>query len=423
VTTNVLPTHRAPLPVNGSLPEAVWAYFAQHAWEHHPVVIPGWENGPLLSPEELLATVSVASQQFQAGDPRAQFTLWVAREIVPVDICLLPKTEDRTLDSYLQRVEQTLNGREFTILLANPHLFDSRLYASARCFLRGLHEQAGIACGGVDTGVFLGRYDKTPFGIHRGQMSVMTFPTVGQKSFRLWSRGYGEKHIDIQDSLEYPNHIAESIAITASPGDLLYWPADYWHIAETSPGYTATWNIGFWWDRPSLGRVLYRLSEILTSKTQLVAECFALDSSLATGAPNGTALPKSTHNALVGLREAVAAPTLERLLVLDWLATTSADGFRNVPALLELDRVPMDLSVRPLIFDGVACVRTAPLLGGELAIAANGHLLLASSTQELEEALATLIPGEPISAKLRSFPDLLVFLFRSGCLISPIPDS
>jgi 50S ribosomal protein L16 3-hydroxylase len=365
----------------------------------------------LLSPEELLGSLVCSAAAHQNGDRGSPFAFWIDGVKCPLDETLLPNTSDVTLNDYVARMEATLNGREFTLLVANPHLFDPHLRSAARRFLRGLYPYTGMPCGGVDTGIFVGRYGKTPFGVHRGQMSVVTFPTVGAKSFRLWPRGYGELHMDLEDSLQYDKHLGASIEIVAHPGDVIYWPADFWHIAETSPGYTATWNIGFWWDRPALARVLVRLSEQLST---LPDASVSLSSTPAVGME--AHLPSQLKAALAAVHQAATDQKLERALLLDWLALISGDGFREIPDLCLLDTSPQ--AAGDLYVDPLARVKCARLPDGDLAIGVNGHLFVTEDSPVLRAALEEISRNRiPSAASESSTSMLLGFLNRAGWFV------
>ncbi|HEX8089452.1 MAG TPA: hypothetical protein VF762_11395, partial [Blastocatellia bacterium] len=248
-----------------TLPDPVWAEFAKN-WEKLATVLPAVLPTPLVDPDMLFDALVRAAGLHRLGVPSVGFSFWInARETKDLGE-LLPRREDKSLIDYDARLADQLRGAEFTLLLANPHLYCDKLWNRVRVFIRGLYRQVGIPCGGVDTGIFLGRYLRTPFGVHRGQMSVLTFPVHGEKHFRLWPRGYGDAHEDIRDSIEYPNHISGSMELRAGEQDMLYWPADYWHIAESAGSFTAALNLGCWWDRPPLSRVLLEVSQHLAEK-------------------------------------------------------------------------------------------------------------------------------------------------------------
>jgi 50S ribosomal protein L16 3-hydroxylase len=398
----------------GTLPDTAWADFGRRHWEREAGVLPDALPGPLIAPEKMLEALVRASELYRAGGSGVQFVFFLDGKPAERFADWLPRAGDPSIEGYVRRVERETGG-EFTLLFANPHLYDGEIWQSARLLLRGLFCQVGIACGGVDTGIFLGRYSKTPFGVHRGQMSVMTFPTLGSKRFRLWRRGYGEAHPDLVDSLYYDAHLEASFELEARPVDILYWPADVWHIAEGSDEPTAAFNIGFWWDRPPMVRTLLALSEQLAAAVG-EEDPRALTFPLAPGLGRGRAAPAPpVGEALRALRQVATGPDLERALAREWLTLVSADGFREVPPAAPEGA----LAAAP----GEAAAATAPILwcpagDGEIDLAVNGHAFTFPDTAALRAALERLTAGEALGAgePADEVGDLLAALGEAGAL-------
>lgn len=401
-----------------TLPDSVWADFATN-WEKLAGVLPGVLPRPLVYPELLFDALVRAARLRRLGVPSVAFSFWInARETKDLGE-LLPGPEDKSLAGYDARLADQLRGAEFTLLLANPHLYCNKLWDRVRVFIRGLYRQVGVPCGGVDTGIFLGRYLRTPFGVHRGQMSVLTFPVYGEKHFRLWPRGYGDAHEDIRDSLEYPDHISNSLELRAGEQDMLYWPADYWHIAESAGSFTAALNLGCWWDRPPLSRVLLEVSQQLAERMDGVGNEMSLDYARAVSGEPQEFVPAQMAEALSVIRQTVSDDRIEEALALETLRTLSADGFRDLPEPLPfesprwrgevIERIPE----RPVL-----SMRGAD---GTLHVAANGRLFSAGDSARLRRLLKGLELGEKVKlddsvAKAAGVPELLRWLLGVGAI-------
>jgi len=162
-----------------TLAPKVWARFTHSHWQLSPVVLKRVQNAPLVNAEDMFRTLARVGDLVRRGHAGVRITLWVdGREIADAGHHL-PRESDGSLEGYDERVKRDWNGSDYTLLIAEPHLYDPRVWAAARVFVRGLFEQVGVPCGGVDSTFFLGSYRRTPFGVHRGQMSVMTFPVHG----------------------------------------------------------------------------------------------------------------------------------------------------------------------------------------------------------------------------------------------------
>src|SRR5262245_3939063 len=61
----------------GSLPEPIWADFGSYSWERQATVLRRVLPGPLVSSDRLFAALARAAERFRAGDPLAEFALWV----------------------------------------------------------------------------------------------------------------------------------------------------------------------------------------------------------------------------------------------------------------------------------------------------------------------------------------------------------
>jgi 50S ribosomal protein L16 3-hydroxylase len=390
-----------------TLPDASWRDFVREVWERKPVALPRAMDGPLVDTAELLNALKAGADGLRAGLAHAQFTVWVGGRKQTDMLPFLPQQQDSSLQGYLDRVHALVEGAEFTVLLANPHLFSRTIKHRLRGFLGGLFEQAGYPCGGWDSGIFLGRYSVTPFGVHRGQMSVMTFPVVGRKRFLMWPRGYGEAHADIRDAVKFEAHLPAATDRSVVAGDLLYWPADVWHVADDEPDFTAALNVGFWWDRPPLNQALLTMSEVLAEEVDADPGAEALRNDEGdrqiTLQPGATTLPPELARALDIVHRATRGGAVQSALQQNWLAFRSGAGVRDLAPLPE---------AAPGIEPGCRLRPSAPHMvlmssgaDGELLFAAGGHACRLPGDARLQVALAPLSAGQPIEFHPQLLPE------------------
>jgi hypothetical protein len=376
-----------------SLTEDRWAEFVRDDWEKNATVLKGALSTPLVSDQSMFAALLQVSRAYRNGHAENKLSFWIDGRKIQELTDYLPVASDKSVPGYVRRLDRQLRGSEFTLLVADPHIYDYNLWNVARRFLRGLYTQVGMPCGGVDSTFFIGRYKRTPFGVHRGQMSVMTFPVHAEKRFRTWPRGYGEAHPEIESLLDYPDHEQVSSELIGNSQDVLYWPADIWHIAEGSEQFTSTFNIGFWWDRPPLTRVLFEMSRRLAEKLNTSDfRGFTLPDKFSNGYPLAAQVDSSIHEAIGLTRHVLADEDIDTSLALNSMRTISADAFRDVPALQsirECSSSPTDLLC--------ADPHSRFLFGqhnGTLYIAANGNLF--SVQPHLETLLRDLQSGNPM---------------------------
>jgi hypothetical protein len=304
----------------------ILADFVAQFWERQVVRLTGATIVPFVSEADLFSVLVAAADHNETEQVASDYVVWISGKLQPQPRNYSALASDESLHGYLTRLSRMVGEEEFTVLLPNPHRLSSALRKRVTSFVQMLAVHSGIPCGGFDSGIFLGRYGRTPFGVHRGQMSVLTFPIVGSKRFLLWPSSYGEIHCDIQDSVDYEAHRQAATVLIVEPGDIGYWPADYWHIADAPVTYSAALNIGLWWDQPPLDVVLRSFSEVLAEHHhEIEAERVCIDGALVLS--NG--LAPSFEEAL-DLVAKIARSTETRVEIqLRCLALRSTYGMRD----------------------------------------------------------------------------------------------
>jgi hypothetical protein len=406
---------RAPGGDGVTLSSSIWKRFSRTVWERQSGCLRDAFRSALVPADMMFRALLMVAARCRAGEDRASVCFWINGVKTTDYDAYLPEPADVTLTRWVSRIDAALSGADYTLLVANPHLVSDEVWLRARQFVRGLFDTVGVPSGGADTTFFIGRYKRTPFGVHRGQMSVMTFPIGGEKRFRVWPAGYGEAHPDIRDTTDYPDHLAASSELVGTPKDILYWPADVWHIAEGDGELTSTFNIGFWWDRPPLAWIFFEVARQLTDR--LGDQPDEIDAYATASALHGQPcdfLPAPVAHALDATRAVVGGEALKRALALNWMRVLSADGFRDAPErrapvagapLQPGERVRRCTTARILFAAGQQ--RT-------IYIAADGHMEQFADTPAARRALITLIEGG--SAKVDDAPTaaILSWLYAGG---------
>lgn len=223
---------------------AFWEQFFRTDWRHQGAVLEHPQVRPLATEDALLRVLKRAAKQVRAGlhvELRLYIDLAIPGEpelCVPADDAsserrilkrALPTESDRTLREYVQRVESALWGRKFALILNRYPKFDREQWLAAFDFVSGFVEQVGIPVGGVITDIFVGNYSYTPFGIHRDEQCVFTWPVIGTKRILLWP----DSAIDRQTSdIETHRERAAVLEVVSGTKQFLYWPDTAWHCAE-----------------------------------------------------------------------------------------------------------------------------------------------------------------------------------------------
>lgn len=166
-----------------------------------------------------------------------------------------PTVAHGSFEDYAAHLGRVFNGKRFGFVVNNLHLYDFDFWHASFPFFRQLFAKRGVPKGGVSFDLFLGNYRRTPFGIHKDSQDVYTWVLGGKKRFCLWpfERFAGRKEltlaydelekkdaqIRVQDEAEYRALIDEAITLEGEPGDLMFWPASFWHVADNPEGSLA----------------------------------------------------------------------------------------------------------------------------------------------------------------------------------------
>jgi hypothetical protein len=389
-------TNHCPTPDAGSELDQAVADFVARSWEREVAMLAGVTAAPFVSQSDILAALVAAARSDDEDPSSSDYVVWVGGELQSQPRRYAARPFDVSISAYLDRLSDMARGREFTVLLANPHRVDQRLRNRVTSFARMIADHGGVPCGGFDSGIFLGRYGRTPFGIHRGQMSVLTFPILGRKRFLLWPRPYGEHHQDIQDSLDYDAHLGTAMELSIGPGDIGYWPSDFWHIADGPVAYSAALNIGMWWDHPPLDIALHSFARILARyHDEIEAGHVSVDMKRQAD----RRLPPQFERALGLIADVAQSPEMRAALELELLSMRSASGMR--------DPYP-DRMIEPELGSGQVKARLAAderiaveaLADGSLGIGLLGKVIAAPPSPDLIAMLARLNEGGAVELDL-----------------------
>lgn len=365
-------------------------------WEQRPMHV-GRGRAPLMTSPELFQTVVGMAEAFRRGEaiPEPAFR-WchdgkqivrLARGGKATQGRGLPRAEDGSFAGYHER----LSGLPSYFLQA-PHLqaMDPLVWQRCQSFLTRLYAHVGVPSKRAFCDVYVGRYRSTPFGIHIDGASNFTFGIEGKKTLYLWEPELYHAKIAHLETVDYRDFLKDAIALTVGPGEIIYWPSRYWHIAEPSTELSVTMNVAYYgsYTPAAAGQRAVELA----ATARLAARRRALgepeDGAIATGLSAKGArsvvrgLPYSTKpspdlRVPTELRKAVDETVRElpaRLhddVTRGFVGHVTRLGFDHAPPLArEAPRLARGARVRRVCLDPV---RIARLRSGALVCAANGH--------------------------------------------------
>lgn len=358
-----------------TLDRAFWTRFRRRYWERRGLVLRQPLAEPLAKPDEAFRWLVDAGERFRAGDRRVAPEFFVEHAQVLADVArYVPQTRDRSMAGYAARVTRLLDGRRFGLVIDDFQAQAPELWLRLREFLRSLYSVTGLPGSHVKATLFLGNYRSTPFGLHRGRSGNFMFVVHGRKHIRAWPDRFFCGKEDLTNRLDYSRYNRSSILMSANPGDVIYWPSDYWHIGEDAGGLSVAISVALFME-PDLAADLARHVET------------ALETRL-----NGHRRKVAAPEMLRKLRAVGRSRELEQSLGAAHLNHLTGYGFARVPAPLPARRLTAAMVVRGSSTDPI---RLRPTADGELVCSANGHAFAVTARGRIPALLERLNSGEP----------------------------
>jgi 50S ribosomal protein L16 3-hydroxylase len=316
-----------------------------------------------------------------------------------------PRMADGSCDGYRERIERRLKGRDY-LLIASGLQASFELWVQLANFLRGLFAITGIPPYTVEADSFLGNYRSTAFGVHRDEVGVLMSVIEGRKRMHFWHPEELKAEEIKRYGHDYAALLKRATTVEASPGDLVYWPARFWHVAEPA-GYALTLHIGLGThggtannpnaDGSSAERISSAIYDLLLERGR--GRDIARPLPLTPRRGDSTGDWKHAARALSASR--ASHSRLAHILVGRYLSRITALGFDPppIPRSKSAPRQPTRLRIdpqRPILWQRV---------GGTLVVSANGHAFTAPHDGRLIRLLRRINAGAIID--LEGIPSVI----------------
>lgn len=261
-----------------SMPEPIDIFtpgFAENLtaqWDQGPRLFRHVLRSPLFTEREFMKALLGAANDYVA-DPSARVPpgrIFLGSQVAkPEQLApLLPRGPAENCEQYVRRVRQAHPQDEIGFVLDNcerhlPAMRDRLMPA-----LHWLFSRVGYPARRNHLCIYAGTYRSTPFGIHRDDCHVLMFCGTGKKTMAFWPRPYfnQKKELFVGGKLHasLPDHIAQATVLEIGPLDVLYWPADDWHVAVSDTDeFHAALSVGIYHHGSS--------AEVITSLDVLAA--------------------------------------------------------------------------------------------------------------------------------------------------------
>ncbi len=359
--------------------------FYETTWEQNAAHL-GTAVDSLLSADELFTLAVVVAESLALGNERLQIP-WCddGRTIrsLPAEASsaeLLPQRTDRTLEGYCERMRGLPT---FFFQIPRLQLYHPAIWPRLARFCGGLYPLTGVPGNMAWTDAYFGRYCSTPFGVHLDGASNFTFGVCGRKTFYLWEPEYFHAHMATEGPHGYAPFLPAATKLTVGPGEVIYWPSRFYHVAVPDGRFSVTMNFAFY---PELPQPLW----LERAFRRGVPAGLPAQGPLA-----GPRTPRDLARAARGVADHVSGGGLRRDLLTSLVAHCTGLGFTEPPPLRgavvleEGDRVTRTAHVT------LACV---PDECGGLIVSSNGYASNLPDAAPVRRAIDELDAGERVAA-------------------------
>jgi hypothetical protein len=199
------------------------------------------------------------AEAWRAGPPagrEARLRLHGPAGLVPFSADHAPAPEDASMRGWLERLERA-HG-ECGVVVNDVQGATPEAWARMREILADARDALGAGYG-ASFEVFAGAYRRGAFGVHKDDQDVITFVLEGKKRFRLWPYerfatrpevAPGSELLQVGLSVDPAAERDGSVVLEGEPGDVFFWPAEWWHVAESDGVMCTSVGLGLFRNPP-----------------------------------------------------------------------------------------------------------------------------------------------------------------------------
>jgi 50S ribosomal protein L16 3-hydroxylase len=370
--------------------ESTWASLFSTQNQAHPALV---TDAFQASSEQIWSAFTQVCSAKKQGHPEASLRFYLEQNLSGLHVYseifdpgpFLPEDSHSSFREYAASLDKKLGGQRFGIVVNNLHMFDFEFWQNTRSFFEKVFSKRGFPDGGASFDLFFGNYQRTPFGIHKDDQDVYTWVLDGNKRFHLWpferlsgrpefsqaQEGLEKKGAKVRtaNDEEYQSLLQDSIVLDARPGDVMFWPASYWHCADNPEGSLAL----------TIGPGVVFDGNLVASKTQSYWE-ESLDHNKHIKSKGLTSLLRK-----IAKDEQIA--DFQKEIAKAHLAAQTGSFYFHVPAPLEMKALPEDSVLRS---DPRSAIRWLPLSKVDWVFSANGHATVLCAPASILQKLATM---------------------------------
>ena len=294
-----------------------------------------------LSEADLAAGLAALRAQLEDGDSSLVPRIYSGSRPVGFRLDAHLPAPGEGLAAWEARLAAGPGGPQIGMVIEDAQSLGGALWARAVGVVRQIAARRGLPAGGCHAELFISNTQRSFFGVHKDSLETLTLVVRGRKRFLVWPFAVFADHeavgakgpeaqINLPADLDLEPYRDQATVLEGGPGDLLFWPASHWHVAEAAaPGFVSTMTVAFF---PSPARAAgcpFRISNEAITR-------FGADGFSPAWAPYADPGRAGGAAAVAGqldqtLRALLADPTVERARAEFGLSFATGWGFRRVP--------------------------------------------------------------------------------------------
>jgi hypothetical protein len=206
------------------------------------------------APDALASLTDIAAGLCELAQRGERPRIYVDGQAVAATAADACQASDGSIATYIARLVRDHSANEIACIVKDLETSHANIWYGCGRLLRALYTATGIPDGDASLMLFAGRYGKTPFGCHKDTCDVITYVIAGRKRYLVWPFEIIAQHLGLDESMrahslaldawDYNALRDQATVIEGGPGDLLYWPWDHWHVAESTGELTASLSLG-----------------------------------------------------------------------------------------------------------------------------------------------------------------------------------
>lgn len=165
-----------------------------------------------------------------------------------------PLPSDTSWDSYLGRLTDQTGSADWGLCLTDPHISNAKIFRRLLAFLDSLYRYIGMPCSGCSPDLFMMNHKESFFRLHKDAQDVFTFIISGWRRFLLWPfetfatiagmEAHESRELHRLVEVDHEAYRSQATVLEGTAGDLLYWPAEWWHVGESNGERAITLAVG-----------------------------------------------------------------------------------------------------------------------------------------------------------------------------------